>query len=316
MKLLFFISLINMLFANTISGYTPIQKCVNFNSKSYIAIRSFKLDSQKALLIVDANSLKSGVVFNSNVTAEKCPQRIYQSRYIKLLTHAKYEHKHKLQNDGIISSGGGVVITTDLCPSSKKGFEDRLYLELIKRFKNPVPITLFITKRWILKHKKAFRQLRRWQKEGKLDITWGNHTAKHIYHPKVKLEHNFVLSPQEHLTQDVLNLEIALLKRGVVPSIFFRFPGLVSDKKTMDIVTNLGLIAIGSNTWIAKGEKIKQNSIILVHGNKNEPKGVDMLLKDLKRLNFPQPISIKKIHPTIERNANKKINAIPIDIAK
>ena len=295
MKLLFFIALIDILFANTISGYTPIQKCINYNSQPYIAIRSFDLNSKKVLLIVDANTLKTGVILKSSATFEQCPKEISHSRYFKLLNHAKYETKHKLQNDGIVSSGGGVVITTDLCPSHKKGFEDRLYLALIKRFKKPVPVTLFITKRWILKHKKAFNKLRSWQKEGKLDITWGNHTAKHIYHPKAKLGHNFVLSPEENLAQDTLNLEVELLKKGVVPSVFFRFPGLVSDKKAMDTVSNLGLIAIGSNTWIAKGEKIKQDSIILVHGNKNEPKGVTMLLKYLKNPNFPQPISIRRI---------------------
>ena len=312
MKLLIFITLITSLFSNSISHYTSIQKCINYNSKTYVAIRSFEINSKKAFLIVDSSSLKSGVVLESNATEQSCPKELFESRYIKLLAHEKYESKHRLQNDGIVSSGGGIVITTDLCPSSKEGFEDRLYLALIKRFKNPVPVTLFITKRWILKHKKAFEQFRAWQKEAKLNITWGNHTAKHIYHPKAKLEHNFVLSPEENLTKDTLDLEVELLKRGVVPSLFFRFPGLVSDKKSMDIVASLGLIAIGSNTWIAKGQKIKPDSIILLHGNKNETKGIDMFLKDLHNLNLPEPISITDIHPNIERNANKDAKAIPI----
>ena len=121
----------------------------------------------------------------------------------------------------------------------------------------------------------------------------------YIYHPKAKLKHNFVLSAEENLLKDTLDLEIELLKKGVVPSVFFRFPGLVSDKKTVDTISDLGLIIIGSNTWIAKGEKIKRNSIILLHGNKNEPRGVDMFLKDMKHLNLPQPISITKIHAKV-----------------
>ena len=283
------------LYGNSVKYYKSIFECVSYNSKSYIALRSFVLNSKNSLLIVNVNSLKSRIILKSSATVEKCPKELYQSRYIKLLSHAKYETKHKLQNDGVISSGGGIVLTTDLCPSSKKGFEERLYLGLIKRFKNPVPVTLFVTKRWILKHEKAFNQLLSWQKESKLNITWGNHTAKHIYHPKAKLEHNFVLSAEENLTKDVLDLEVELLKRGVVPSVFFRFPGLVSDKRAMDTVTNLGLIVIGSNSWIAKGEKIKEDSIVLVHGNKNEPKGVDIFLKDLHNLNLPEPISINGI---------------------
>ena len=316
MRIVLFIILSAFLYSNSIKEYKDIFKCIKFHSKSYMAIRNFELNSQKALLIVDTNSLKSGVVFKSNVTAQKCPKEIYESRYIKFLANAKYEANHTLQNDGTVSSGGGVVFTTDLCPSSKEGFEDRLYLGLIKRFKNPVPVTLFITKRWILKHEKAFEMLRSWQKEGKLDITWGNHTAMHIYHPKAKLEHNFVLSPEENLTQDVLDLEVELLKRGVVPSVFFRFPGLVSDKKAMETVANLGLITIGSNTWIAKGQKIKEDSIVLAHGNKNEPKGVDMLLKDFQNIELPQPISIANIQPNMERNASKDANATPIATPK
>ena len=316
MRFILFILFSTFLYSNTIKSYKPIFECVNFNSSSYMAIRSFELNSQKVLLLVNVDSLNSSVVLQSNVISEKCSKDIYQSKYIKLLAHAKYENKHKLQNDGVVSSGGGVVFTTDLCPSSKEGFEDRLYIALIKRFKNPVPVTLFITKRWILKHEKEFEQLRSWQREGKLNITWGNHTAKHIYHPKAKLKHNFVLSKEENLTQDVLDLEIELLKLGIVPSMFFRFPGLVSDKRAMEEVSNLGLIAIGSNTWIAKGEKIKADSIVLLHGNKNEPKGVDIFLKDLQNLDLPEPISITAIQPNIERNASKDANATPIAMPK
>ena len=316
MGFVIFVILSVFLYGNSVEGYKSVFECIDFNNKSYIAFRSFEFNSKKALLIVDTNSLKSGVVLESDISKQKCSKEIYNSRYIKLLANAKYETDHKLQNDGIGSSGGGIVLTTDLCPSSKKGFEDRLYMGLIKRFKNPVPVTLFITKRWILKHEKEFEQLRNWQKEGKLNITWGNHTSKHIYHPKVELKHNFVLSSEENLIQDVLDLEVELLKRGVVPSPFFRFPGLVSDKNSMNIVANLGLIAIGSNTWIAKGEKIKQDSIILLHGNKNEPKGVDVFLKELHNLELQEPISITAIHPNIERNASKDANATPIATPK
>ena len=316
MKIILFIALFGFLYSNSIKEYKAVFKCINFHSKYYVAIRSFELNSQKALLIVDGSSLKSGVILKESATDVKCSKELFESRYFKFLAHAKYESKHKLQNDGVLSSGGGAVLTTDLCPSSKEGFEDRLYLALIKRFKNPVPVTLFITKRWILKHEKAFEQLRTWQSEGKLNITWGNHTAEHIYHPKVELEHNFVLSREENLTKDILDLEQELLKRGIVPSVFFRFPGLVSDKKCVEMASNMGLIVIGADTWIAKGEKIKENSIILVHGNKNEPKGVDMLLKDLEDTSLKEPVGIDKIQPNIERNASKDANTTPIATPK
>ena len=84
----------------------------------------------------------------------------------------------------------------------------------------------------------------------------------------------------------------------------------------METVANLGLITIGSNTWIAKGQKIKEDSIVLAHGNKNEPKGVDMLLKDFQNIELPQPISIANIQPNMERNASKDANATPIATPK
>jgi len=278
MKLIFLI-LINSLLFGKISDYRAIKECINFDKKSFIAIRSFKYSGKKALLIVNPKSLKTYAIYAQPFSS--CPKNILNSRYIKILEYLKRQ-KGKLQNDGITAISSNVAITTDLCPSSKKGFEQKLYTTLIKEFKNPVPVTLFITKRWIKHHKKEFEQLKLWQREKKLDITWGNHTAYHIYHPKYPLEHNFVLSKEENLTKDILDLEIELLENGITPSIFFRFPGLVSNKRAKDIVTNLGLITIGSNCWLAKGQKLKEGSIILVHGNKNEPLGVKKLLKLIK----------------------------------
>jgi len=294
---IFLIFITSLLFANSVENYKPINSCVEFRNSSYIAIRSFDFNKNRALLIVDANSLNTGLVYKNDTNTTACPSDINSSKY-KVLTRFNESSKHPLQNDGIVSSGQGMVITTDLCPSSKEGFEDRLYKAVIAKFKNPVPITLFITKRWINKHKKEFEELKQWQKEGKLKITWGNHTALHIYHPKVPLKENFVLSKEENLTKDILDLEQTLIENGATPSVFFRFPGLVSDKNTTEVVSNLGLITIGSNSWLAKGEKIKSGSIILMHGNKNEPKGVDIFLKILdSNASLPKIESIRAIAP-------------------
>jgi len=280
MRYLFFIFLPLFLTANAISNYKAILECVQFNNNEYIALRSFNFSNRAALLIVEPNSLQTAVVLVNSTKKSNC-STIMQSRYVKLLM-GQFSLKHPLQNDGIVSSGSGVIVTTDLCPSSKSGFEKRLYSALIKEFKNPVPVTLFITKRWIIKHPKAFAQLQQWNKEGKLAITWGNHTAEHIYHPKLPLNKNFVLSKEEQLQKDILDLEVVLLNRGVLPSVFFRFPGLVSDKNATQRVQALGLITIGTNSWLAKGQSVRQDSIILLHGNKNEPKGVDIFLKLLQ----------------------------------
>ena len=292
---LFFIT--SLLFAADIANYKPINRCVLFRNNNYLATRSLNFDNNSTFLIVDVNSLKTGLVYKKDINNTVCPNDINSSKYY-VLKRFGLSTRHPLQNDGIVSSGDGMVVTTDLCPSSKKGFEDRLYREIIKKFPNPVPVTPFITKKWINKHKQEFNQLKQWQKEGKLNITWGNHTALHIYHPKAPLDKNFVLSEEENLTKDILTLEETLLKNGEIPSVFFRFPGLVSDDKAMKIVSNLGLIVIGSNSWLAKGEPIKDGSIILLHGNKNEPKGVDIFLKVLdSNISLPKLVSIRDIKP-------------------
>lgn len=51
-------------------------------------------------------------------------------------------------------------------------------------------------------------------------------------------------------------------------------PGLVSDHDVFTKVTNLGLIPIGSDAWLAKGQWPKNGSIVLIHANGNEPLGV------------------------------------------
>jgi peptidoglycan/xylan/chitin deacetylase (PgdA/CDA1 family) len=141
-----------------------------------------------------------------------------------------------------------------------------------------------MTSLWAKHHKKEFLTLQKWQKEGKLDITWGNHTYTHPYKKNIPLKQNFVLIKGYNLLKDTLNMEKFYISHNITPSIFFRFPGLISNKHTINEIKMLGLITIGSNTWLAKGEKIKNNSIILIHGNKNEEKGVKIFLKELKKI--------------------------------
>ncbi len=236
-------------------------------------LRRFDMEGKTRTLAVDTRTLQTKILpFPKRTTS--CRK---DSRYLSFLRQAGLP-PYPLQNDGITHGKEGLYLTTDLCPSSKKGFEKRLYEAIMRRFPHPVPVTLFVTKRWIERHPTAFETLRQWDRNGSLAVTWGNHTAWHHYHPGKPLKENFVLSPEENLTDDILTLEKTLLERGVTPSIFFRFPGLVSDEKAVQTVTGLGLIPIGTDAWLAKGQRPKEGSIILVHGNRNEPKGVTIFL--------------------------------------
>ena len=65
-----------------------------------------------------------------------------------------------------------------------------------------------------------------------------------------------------------------MLKNGLTPAAFFRFPGLVSDKLVFDEVLAFGLLPIGSDAWLAKKQAPKQGSFVLIHANGNEPLGI------------------------------------------
>jgi hypothetical protein len=99
-----------------------------------------------------------------------------------------------------------------------------------------------------------------------------------------------LLEPGTDLRYEILGTEIALLHHGFLSSVFFRFPGLVSDHQVVDSVISYGLIPIGSDAWLAKGQPVHQGSIVLIHGNGNEPVGI----KDFIRLLQTEKSSVMK----------------------
>lgn len=77
---------------------------------------------------------------------------------------------------------------------------------------------------------------------------------------------------------------MVMLSQGLVPSIFFRFPGLISSDNLINQLKSWGLIPLGANAWLGNGQKIKNGSIILIHGNGNgnELSGLALLYKALE----------------------------------
>jgi len=49
---------------------------------------------------------------------------------------------------------------------------------------------------------------------------------------------------------------------------------LVSDRQLVEDITDYGLIPIGSDAWLAKGQVAHNGDIVLIHGNGNEPIGI------------------------------------------
>lgn len=204
--------------------------------------------------------------------------------YIKALTQYS-SPPYYLQNYGLKTanhSEKGQFLTIDMCPATTKPFEKKLFellVNLSKQNHKPTPISLSISGLWIISHPKEFEWFIQQEKRNKLKITWINHTYNHFYDPSLPLEKNFLLATNTNIRLEILNTEKLLLEHHQLPSVFFRFPGLIANQDLILKIHHFGLIPIGSNAWLAKNEIAKNGSIILIHGNSNEPIGVYKMMQ-------------------------------------
>jgi hypothetical protein len=267
-----------------ITEYRAIRQPVSDAAgKLRLAIRSFDADGVAHLLVVDPVSFES---FNLPASAlhVSAAGPLGSTPYLKALERYG-SAPYRLQNGGATRAEvqvAGMFLTVDLCPS-KRPFERELFDSVAALGKGaPVPVAVAVSGVWLENHPEELSFLQRESAAGRLAITWVNHSFHHSYDPRAPLARNFLLTPGTDFPGEVLELERLLLARGLVPSPFFRFPGLVSDAATMQRLRELSLIPIGADAWLAKGESPKKGSFILVHGNGNEPKGVKLFMPMLR----------------------------------
>lgn len=260
--------------ARQVTDYSPVRSSVTKGSDE-IALRTFVLDGQKSFLAVDPWTLAARVVQGEPLAGDEraIPEK---SPYAAAL--ARYGMPpYRLQNHGLtraLTPLAGQFVTVDLCPSSRP-FEKEFFTGLASQHNNgPVHVAIAVSGSWLMKHAEEFRWLQAQEQSGKLSITWVNHSMSHPFDPRASIDKTFLLTPGTVLQQEILGQEQLLLEHGVTPSPFFRLPGLVGDQGTYQTLSRLGLIPLGSDAWLAKGEKPGMGSIILVHGNGNEPSGI------------------------------------------
>ena len=193
-----------------------------------------------------------------------------------------------MQDAGIVHAlpaEQGVVLTVDLCPSHRP--LDRVFFEqLIQGFaeiEHPVPVAVAVTGVWMREHPADLSWLLARVAAGDLSVTWINHSYHHAFDPGRPLSQDFLLMPGTDLEAEILLTEVAMIEHGMLPSVFFRFPGLVSDDDVFERVISHGLIPTGSDAWLAKGQQAASGSIVLVHGNGNEPAGLRDFLELMRR---------------------------------
>lgn len=274
----------------TITRYKVNYALAIKGNEKLIAIRSFVNDNQKYLLLVNPHNLSTKVDLANNYSLSNLAfgnvlAIFKKSVYVKALDVALKSDK-QLQNAGIdhaIPKEKGITLTIDLCPSHKN-LDRIIFQSLVNEFKNieqPVPLAISVAGKWILKHQDDLNWLKSLVTRKELDITWVNHSYNHEVN-SLPLAENFLLAKNTNLDIEVLENEKLMLKNGLIPSVFFRFPGLVSDQQIVEEIENYGLIPIGSDAWLAKGQKPNAGSIVLIHGNGNEEIGVKEFIELLK----------------------------------
>ncbi len=269
--------------ASEITGYRVMREAVTDRAgRALWAVRGFKKDGVEHRLAVDAESFASFDLPAAQLFPVKdVPVDSFRRTRLGRAVYRYTASPYRLQNGGATraeSGADGWFLTVDLCPS-KRPFERELFgtAEALGQGA-PVPVAVMVSGLWLLSHPDEVAYLKGEVASGRLAVTWVNHSWHHHYDAKAPLAENFLLAPGTDLTAEVLHVEELLLARDLVPSPFFRFPGLVSDRAAMERLGELSLVPIGADAWLAKGEEPHRGSFILVHGNGNEPKGIRLAL--------------------------------------
>jgi peptidoglycan/xylan/chitin deacetylase (PgdA/CDA1 family) len=151
-------------------------------------------------------------------------------------------------------------------------------------------VALSISGLWLIHHFDDFRWLVEQRNSRALDILWVNHTYHHPYHRRLPDDANFLLATGVDPQEEILDTERLLIANGETPSLFFRFPGLVSSDPLMQAVSQFHLVTLGADAWLALGQKPGRGSIVLVHPNGNEPKGLALFSTDLAHREIAAPL--------------------------
>ena len=150
-------------------------------------------------------------------------------------------------------------------------------------------MTLAVSGAWIAHHAEDFAWLLEKRRSGALDISWADHSYSHPYVPGLADARNYLLRPGADLDREIFETEKILIANGETPSVFFRFPGLVADAALLEKLKERHLVALGADSWLALGPSPRAGSIVLVHPNGNEPGGLEIFSRLLKKGKIPLP---------------------------
>lgn len=280
-----------------VRDYRPVfLECHKSDAASRLAIRRMEIDGISMLLTVDPATLDTRLEREQDWTCtDTDDERQRDTRYIRALrsSSAPQAGRADAQSEVIVNGGlvrgaaTGSFVTGDLCPSHRP--LDRPFLETLRAVQSPVPVALAISGLWLVRHQADFQWLREQERAGALTITWVDHSYHHQYEPGRAAADNFLLMPGVDIQAEILDTERLLIANGETPSVFFRFPGLISSPALMQVMRDDHLIVLGADAWLAKTPRARPGDIILVHPNGNEPAGLAIFSTLLASGKLPQP---------------------------
>jgi hypothetical protein len=274
-----------------IKNYREFYGWAHATPQDRMILRKFTNNGKTFLLMVNPLTLETEV--NDSDFYQVKPMDMAAARaFFKTTPYQKALAKAEKQSVTIQDAGiergmpqeAGISLTADLCPSHRP-LDRIIFTDIFNEFgkvERPVPVALSITGIWMRQHQPDLNWLKQMEEKREISITWINHSFNHQVSNTKPLKENFLLEPGTDINYEVLETEIAMLQNGLMPSVFFRFPGLVSDQQLVNRITDFGLIPIGTDAWLAKGQQPQAGSIVLIHGNGNEPVGVQDFIKLLK----------------------------------
>jgi hypothetical protein len=284
----------HLMSATSVADYRSILRVCQGPAGEGVATREMRLEGEPVLLIADPRALTTRLeraacwtckeTSDEELAGTRMMRAVEQSSEAPGLTHRGF-----LENAGLTHGAlSGAYVTGDLCPSSRP--LDRSFFEGLSAKQRGAPVALSISGLWLLRHFADYAWLLEQQARGAIEITWVNHSYHHQFHRGLPNDRNFMLMPGVDPDLEILRTERLLIANGETPSLFFRFPGLVSDAPLMQAARRHHLIALGADAWLAINQRPKPGSIILVHPNGNEEVGLQMFDADLARGTIARPL--------------------------
>jgi hypothetical protein len=266
--------------AESVADYrSTLLACHSTSGANLVAIRTMTIDNARLLLLADPDRLSTRIERAACWACQPASEdSLASTRYLRTVAKAAetpgVAHRTFLQDAGLTHGAApGAFITGDLCPTIRP--LDRRFFEELMKTGQSAPVALSISGLWLLHHAADFHWLMTKQAAGALDIVWTNHSYHHPYAKGRPDDQTFMMTKGLDADYEILETERLLIANGGLPSVFFRFPGLVSNSPLMDAVRRHHLIVLGTDAWLAKGQRPGAGSIVLVHPNGNEEGGID-----------------------------------------